>query len=71
MRVFGRSCYLFAYCLLYIAKHPENFTHYCRNKNSNLMPFYVSIFYGYGSCAIPYQQAFCCFIILVITTCHK
>jgi len=49
---------LFACFLLYIAKHPENFTRYCGNIRGNLLPFNISIFYGNGSSAIPYQQAF-------------
>jgi hypothetical protein len=46
---------LFACFLLYIAKHPENFTGYYGNKRGNLIPFNISIFYGNGSSAIPSQ----------------
>ena len=49
---------LFACFLLYIAKHPENFARYYVNKRGNLIPFIISIFYGNGISAIPYQQAF-------------
>jgi len=66
---------LFACFLLYIAKHPENFTRYYGNKRGNLLPFNISIFYGKAVPRFPinrrFSMVFSAFIFLVIAACHK
>lgn len=61
---------LFAYFLLYIAKHPENFTGCYGNKRGSLIPFNIGMCYVNGSSAIPSQQAFCCGVFGFYIPCY-